>query len=99
MNKTSGQHKVADIIAQTLFARGVTQVFGITGAGNIQIFDALSRHGGFSGFVKPVITAAKEYGVDAKEIFIELGRRKVVAGQENLIIEIAQEILQRDSTL
>ncbi len=48
MNKTASQHKVADVIAQSLFARGITQVFGITGAGNIQIFDALSRHGGFS---------------------------------------------------
>ena len=56
-------------------------------------------NGVFSGFVKPVMAAAKEYGVDAKEIFIELGRRKVVAGQENLIIEVAQELLQRDSTL
>lgn len=48
MNKAAHQHKVADVIAQTLFAQGVTQVFGITGAGNIQIFDALARHGGFS---------------------------------------------------
>ena len=48
MNKAPNQHKVADVIAQTLFAQGVTQVFGITGAGNIQIFDALARHGGFS---------------------------------------------------
>jgi 4-hydroxy 2-oxovalerate aldolase len=55
--------------------------------------------GVFSGFVKPVQAAAKEYGVDPKEIFIELGRRKVVAGQENLIIEVAQELLQRNSTL
>ena len=56
-------------------------------------------NGVFSGFIKPVVAAAKEYGVDAKEIFIELGRRKVVAGQENMIIEVAQELLQRDSTL
>lgn len=48
MDKVVHQHKVADVIAQTLFAQGVTQVFGITGAGNIQIFDALARHGGFS---------------------------------------------------
>ena len=48
MNKAPHQHKVADVIAETLFARGVTQVFGITGAGNIQIFDALARHGGFN---------------------------------------------------
>jgi len=48
MNKPAHQHKVADVIAQTLFAQGITHVFGITGAGNIQIFDALARHGGFS---------------------------------------------------
>ena len=48
MNKPAHQHKVADVIAETLFAQGVSQVFGITGAGNIQIFDALARHGGFS---------------------------------------------------
>lgn len=48
MVKTSNQHKVADVIADTLFAHGITQVFGITGAGNIQIFDALARHGGFT---------------------------------------------------
>jgi acetolactate synthase-1/2/3 large subunit len=48
MNKLAHQHKVADIIAETLFAQGITQVFGITGAGNIQMFDALARHGGFS---------------------------------------------------
>ena len=48
MEKTANQHKVADVIADTLFAQGISQVFGITGAGNIQIFDALARHGGFN---------------------------------------------------
>ena len=48
MKDTQHQHKVADVIAETLFGHGVTQVFGITGAGNIQIFDALARHGGFN---------------------------------------------------
>ncbi len=48
MEKTVNQHKVADVIAETLFAQGISQVFGITGAGNIQIFDALARHGGFN---------------------------------------------------
>jgi acetolactate synthase-1/2/3 large subunit len=48
MDKAADQHKVADVIAETLFAHGITQVFGITGAGNIQIFDALARHSGFN---------------------------------------------------
>jgi 4-hydroxy 2-oxovalerate aldolase len=45
--------------------------------------------GVFSGFVKHVQTAAKEYDVDARDIFFELGRRKIVAGQEDIIVEVA----------
>ncbi|WP_043229581.1 4-hydroxy-2-oxovalerate aldolase [Pseudomonas sp. CF161] len=51
--------------------------------------------GVFSGFAKPVARAAIEYGVDPREIFFNLGKRKAVAGQESLIIEVARE-LKRD---
>ncbi|MNO35590.1 4-hydroxy-2-oxovalerate aldolase [compost metagenome] len=45
--------------------------------------------GVFSGFAKPVERIAQQYNVDPKDIYFELGRRKVVAGQEDLIIEVA----------
>jgi len=45
--------------------------------------------GVFSGFAKHVMRAAKEYNVDPRDIFFELGNRKVVAGQEDIIVEIA----------
>lgn len=48
--------------------------------------------GVFSGFSKHVITASKEYGVDPRDIFFELGRRKAVAGQESLIVEVARSL-------
>jgi 4-hydroxy 2-oxovalerate aldolase len=48
--------------------------------------------GVFSGFLKPANRIAAEYGVDARDIFFELGRRGVVAGQEDLILEVAQEL-------
>lgn len=48
--------------------------------------------GVFSGFAKPVARAAAEYDVDPRAIFFRLGERKVVAGQESLIIEVAQEL-------
>ena len=48
--------------------------------------------GVFSGFSKQVALTAKDYKVDPRDIFFELGRRKVVAGQESLIIEVAQEL-------
>ncbi|MBI4432099.1 MAG: 4-hydroxy-2-oxovalerate aldolase [Candidatus Omnitrophica bacterium] len=48
--------------------------------------------GVFSGFSKHVERASKEYGVDPRDLFFELGRRKVVAGQEDLIIEVAMDL-------
>ena len=48
--------------------------------------------GVFSGFSPHVRKAAEKYGVDARDIFMELGRRKVVAGQEDLIIGVAAEL-------
>lgn len=48
--------------------------------------------GVFSGFIKHVKRISEHYGVDAREVLMELGRRKVVAGQEDLIIEVAQEL-------
>jgi 4-hydroxy 2-oxovalerate aldolase len=34
-------------------------------------------------------------GVDPRDVFLELGKRKVVGGQEDLIIEVASEIAAR----
>lgn len=51
--------------------------------------------GVFSGFAKPVQRAAKQMGVDPRDVFVELGRRKVVGGQEDLILEVASELAAR----
>lgn len=48
--------------------------------------------GVFSGFLKPVQRVSKQYGVDPRDVFFELGRRQVVAGQEDLIIEVAANL-------
>ena len=48
--------------------------------------------GVFSGFSKHVERVAREYGVDPRDIFFELGKRRVVAGQEDLIVEVAIEL-------
>jgi 4-hydroxy 2-oxovalerate aldolase len=53
--------------------------------------------GVFSGFSKHVSLAAREYGVDPRDIFFELGRRKIVGGQEDKIVEVAMEL--RDGTV
>lgn len=51
--------------------------------------------GVFSGFVKPVTRLAEEWGVDPRDVFFELGRRRAVAGQEDLILEIVKDMKGR----
>lgn len=48
--------------------------------------------GVFSGFMKPVARIAKEFDVDPRDIFFELGRRRIVAGQEDIILEVAKDL-------
>ena len=60
---------------------------------SVSIVSGLS--GVFSGFLKPVIRIAKEFNLDPRDIFFKLGERKVVAGQEDLILEIAQDLIKQ----
>ncbi len=57
---------------------------------SLSIISGLS--GVFSAFSKPVERISKEYNVDPRDVFFELGRRQVVAGQEDMIIEVASEL-------
>jgi 4-hydroxy 2-oxovalerate aldolase len=51
--------------------------------------------GVFSGFAGHVERVAAEYKVDPRDIFFELGRRRAVAGQEDMIIEIAAMLAKK----
>jgi 4-hydroxy 2-oxovalerate aldolase len=46
----------------------------------------------FSGFEKAIVKVSKLYGVEYSSLIFELGNRKLVAGQEDLIMEIAQNL-------
>lgn len=46
----------------------------------------------FSGFEKPIIEASRLYNLEASSLIFELGNKKLVAGQEDLILEIAQKM-------
>ncbi|MBI2406492.1 MAG: 4-hydroxy-2-oxovalerate aldolase [Candidatus Harrisonbacteria bacterium] len=48
--------------------------------------------GVFSGFALPVKRAAETFGVSARDIFKELGKRHVIGGQEDMVIEIAMAL-------
>jgi 4-hydroxy 2-oxovalerate aldolase len=52
----------------------------------------LGYAGVYGSFLLPATRAAARYGVDAKDILLELGRRKVVGGQEDMIIDVAVEL-------
>lgn len=51
--------------------------------------------GVFSGFAPHARLAAQRFGVDVRDILIELGRRKIVAGQEDIIVDVAVSLKQR----
>ena len=44
-----------------------------------------------SGFEKPIIKASKLYNIEYSSLIFELGNRKLVAGQEDLILEVAEK--------
>jgi 4-hydroxy 2-oxovalerate aldolase len=50
--------------------------------------------GVFSGFSKHVARISNEYNVDQRDVWFELGKRKVVAGQEDIIIEVVLDIVK-----
>ncbi len=46
----------------------------------------------FSGFEKPIIKASQLNNIEYSSLIFELGNRKLVAGQEDLILEVAQKL-------
>jgi 4-hydroxy 2-oxovalerate aldolase len=46
----------------------------------------------FSGFEKPIVAASQLHEIEYSSLIFELGNRKLVAGQEDLIIEVAQSL-------
>ena len=48
--------------------------------------------GVFSSFKTQVMAAAKEFNVDPRDIFVELGKRKVVGGQEDMVVAVAEQL-------
>ena len=40
-------------------------------------------------------TPPKTYGLDTREILVELGRRRMVGGQEDMIVDVALDMLKQ----
>ncbi|MFD1356628.1 4-hydroxy-2-oxovalerate aldolase [Fictibacillus halophilus] len=56
---------------------------------------AMGYAGVYSSFLLHAERAGKRFGLDPRDILIELGKRKAVGGQEDLIIEVAAELAKK----
>ncbi|MGG3681796.1 4-hydroxy-2-oxovalerate aldolase [Aeribacillus sp. FSL K6-3256] len=55
----------------------------------------LGYAGVYSSFLLHTKRIAQKLGIDSRDIFVELGKRKVVGGQEDMIVDVATEIAKK----
>lgn len=78
-----------DIVAKLLMKKPqeITSISLISGIAGV-----------FSAFANHVKNASERFGVDPRDIFIELGKRKIIGGQEDFIVDVAMYLAQRKAS-
>ncbi|RLL47015.1 4-hydroxy-2-oxovalerate aldolase [Oceanobacillus piezotolerans] len=59
----------------------------------------LGYAGVYSSFLLHANRASEKFGIDSRDILIELGERKIVGGQEDMIIDVAAELASQKANV
>jgi 4-hydroxy 2-oxovalerate aldolase len=92
--KRMGANIGADLY-KTLDAAKIVDDYKRPASANNESALMLGYAGVYSSFMLHTLRAAERFHVDARDILVELGRRRIVGGQEDMIIDIAYEMSQQ----